>query len=319
MGEPLLEVRDLCVDYVGAGGVVRAVDRVSFAIEPGEVLGLAGESGSGKSTIAQALVRILQPPAVITGGTVRLRGRDVLSMTEPELRALRWRDVAIVMQSAISALNPVLAVGEQIIDAFRAHRRIDRRAARDRAARLLDQVGVGAARLASFPHQLSGGMRQRVAIAMALALEPALLVLDEPTTALDVVVQSELLEQLAQLRREHGFAILFVSHDLGLLFEICDRIAVLYAGALVEEGPAEALLSAARHPYTVALLRSVPSLSGPRRVLTGVGGSPPDLRALPAGCAFHPRCEHAVAPCRSDAPPRRVDAGHAVRCHLERA
>src|SRR5258705_1071659 len=188
MGEPLLEVRDLCVDYVSAGGEVRAVDRVSFAIEPGEVLGLAGESGSGKSTIAQAIIRILQPPAVITGGSIRLRGRDVLSMTEPELRALRWRDVALVMQSAISALNPVLAVGEQIIDVLRAHRRIDRRAARERAALLLDRVGIGAARLASFPHQLSGGMRQRVAIAMALALDPALLVLDEPTTALDVVV-----------------------------------------------------------------------------------------------------------------------------------
>ena len=318
MTEPLLEVRDLCVDYVAAGGAVRAVDRVSFTIERGEVLGLAGESGSGKSTIAQAIIRILQPPAVITGGTIRLQGRDVLAMTGSELRAVRWRDVALVMQSAISALNPVLAVGEQIIDALQAHRRIDRRAARERAALLLDKVGVGAARLASFPHQLSGGMRQRVAIAMALALDPALLVLDEPTTALDVVVQRDLLDQLAQLRREHGFAILFVSHDLRLLFDVCDRIAVLYAGALVEEGPAPRLLEAPRHPYTAALLRSVPSLSGPRRALTGVGGSPPDLRALPAGCAFHPRCEHATAHCRAEAPPRRVDVAHAVRCHLER-
>ena len=319
MTEPLLEVRDLCVDYVGASGEVRAVDRVSFTIEQGEVLGLAGESGSGKSTIAQSIIRILQPPAVITGGSILLRGRDVLSMTERELREVRWRDVALVMQSAINALNPVIAVGEQIIDTLQAHRRIDRRAARERAALLLDRVGVGAARLASFPHQLSGGMRQRVAIAMALALDPALLVLDEPTTALDVVVQRELLDQLATLRREHGFAVLFVSHDLGLLFELCDRIAVLYAGALVEEGPAATLLEAARHPYTVALLRSVPSLSGPRRALSGVGGSPPDLRALPTGCAFHPRCEHASARCRLEPPPRRLDAAHAVRCHLERA
>jgi peptide/nickel transport system ATP-binding protein len=319
MAEPLLEVRDLCVDYVGAFGEVRAVDRVSFTIEQGEVLGLAGESGSGKSTIAQAIIRILQPPAVITGGTILLRGRDVLSMTDAELRAMRWRDVALVMQSAISALNPVLAVGEQIIDAIRAHRNVDRRVARERAAHLLDRVGVGAARLTSFPHQLSGGMRQRVAIAMALALDPALLVLDEPTTALDVVVQRELLEQLATLRREHGFAVLFVSHDLGLLFELCDRIAVLYAGALVEEGPAAKLLQAARHPYTVALLRSVPSLSGPRRVLTGIGGSPPDLRALPIGCSFHPRCEHATARCQAEVPPRRVEDTHAVRCHLERS
>jgi peptide/nickel transport system ATP-binding protein len=315
VAEPLLEVRDLCVDYDD----VRAVDRVSFTIEPGEVLGLAGESGSGKSTIAQAIIRILQPPAVITDGTIRLRGRDVLEMTEPQLRAMRWSEVALVMQSAISALNPVLAVGEQIVDVLRAHRPIDRRSALDRAAVLLDRVGVGAARLTSFPHQLSGGMRQRVAIAMALALDPALLVLDEPTTALDVVVQREILDQLAALRREQGFAILFVSHDLGLLFEICDRIAVLYAGELVEEGPAKTLLKAARHPYTQALLRSVPSLSGPRRTLAGVGGSPPDLRALPTGCAFHPRCEHATVRCHVEAPARHVDAAHAIRCHLERS
>ncbi|HEY5948691.1 MAG TPA: ABC transporter ATP-binding protein [Kofleriaceae bacterium] len=319
MGEPLLEVRDLCVDYVGAAGQVRAVDRVSFSIGQGEVLGLAGESGSGKSTIAQAIMRILQPPAVITGGTIQLRGRDVLAMTERELREVRWRDIALVMQSAISALNPVLAVGEQIIDAIRAHRRVDRDTARDRAALLLDKVGVGAARLGSFPHQLSGGMRQRVAIAMALALDPALLVLDEPTTALDVIVQREVLDQLATLRREQGFAILFVSHDLGLLFEMCDRIAVLYAGALVEEGPAARLLQAAQHPYTLALLRSVPSLAGPRRVLTGVGGSPPNLHALPTGCAFHPRCERVTERCRVEAPVRRVDDAHAVRCHLERS
>jgi peptide/nickel transport system ATP-binding protein len=264
MSELVLEICDLCVDY----GDVRAVDRVSLAIEPGEVLGLAGESGSGKSTIAQAIMRILQPPAVITGGTIRVRGRDVLAMTERELRAVRGRDVALVMQSAISALNPVLAVGEQIVDALRAHRRVDRRVARERAALLLDKVGVGAGHLASFPHQLSGGMRQRVAIAMALALDPALLVLDEPTTALDVVVQREILDQLASLRREHGFAVLFVSHDLDLLFEACDRIAVLYGGELVEQGQAATLLKTPRHPYTKMLLRSLPSLFEPRSAPT---------------------------------------------------
>ncbi|HVK77326.1 MAG TPA: ABC transporter ATP-binding protein, partial [Kofleriaceae bacterium] len=284
-GEPVLEVRDLCVDYRSAAGAVRAVDRVSFTIKAGEVLGLAGESGSGKSTIAQAIIRILQPPAAISAGSIHLGGQDVLAMDEPALRAVRWREVALVMQSAINALNPVLTVGDQITDAIRAHRPIGKRGARDRAAALLDKVGVGAARLGSYPHQLSGGMRQRVAIAMALALDPSLLVLDEPTTALDVIVQREILDELAELRREHGFAILFISHDLGLLFELCDRIAVLYAGAIVEEASAQALWGAPRHPYTRALLRSVPPLTGPRRPPIAVGGTPPDLRALPSGCA----------------------------------
>jgi peptide/nickel transport system ATP-binding protein len=273
MAEPVLEVRDLCVDYVGPAGAVRAVDRVSFAIAPGEVLGLAGESGSGKSTIALSLLRILPPPAEITGGAILLRGRDVLAMRDRELREVRWRDVALVMQSAINALNPVLAVGEQIVDAIRAHQPVARKLARDRAAALLDRVRVGAGRFGSFPHQLSGGMRQRVALAMALALDPALLVLDEPTTALDVAVQRELLDELAALRREHGFAVLLVSHDLDLLFEVCDRIAVLHAGALVEEATAKTLLEAARHPYTVALLRSLPSLHGPRQPRGGAPGA----------------------------------------------
>jgi len=316
-GEPVLEVRDLCVDYRSAAGAVRAVDRVSFTIKAGEVLGLAGESGSGKSTIAQAIIRILQPPAAISAGSIHLGGQDVLAMDEPALRAVRWREVALVMQSAINALNPVLTVGDQITDAIRAHRPIGKRGARDRAAALLDKVGVGAARLGSYPHQLSGGMRQRVAIAMALALDPSLLVLDEPTTALDVIVQREILDELAELRREHGFAILFISHDLGLLFELCDRIAVLYAGAIVEEASAQALWGAPRHPYTRALLRSVPPLTGPRRPPIAVGGTPPDLRSLPSGCAFHPRCEHATASCRTTAPPRRDDLlGHITACHL---
>jgi peptide/nickel transport system ATP-binding protein len=343
VAEPLLEVRDLRVDYAGGGGTVCAVNGVSFTIGRGEVFGLAGESGCGKSTVAQALVRILQPPAEITGGTVRFGGRDILEMSPETLRGFRWREVALVMQSASNALNPVLPIGEQIADAVRAHAadlagaevvgsgdlhkiaalsgRALRQASRERAALLLDRVGVGAARAASYPHQLSGGMRQRVAIAMALALDPALLILDEPTTALDVVVQREILDELAALRARLGFAILFISHDLGLMFELATRIAVLYAGEIIEEAPAAVLRRDPRHPYTQGLIRSVPLLSGPRRPLVGVPGLPADLRSPPSGCRFHPRCERAVAACRQAVPiGRRHDRDpedHRVACHLD--
>jgi peptide/nickel transport system ATP-binding protein len=317
---PLLEVRDLVVEYDAPAGPVRVVDGVSFTIGRGEVLGLAGESGSGKSTIAQALIRILAPPAVIAGGSVHFGGRDVLAMDAAALRAFRWRHVALVMQSASSALNPVLPIGAQIVDAIRAHRRATARQARDRAAEVLELVRVGASRLDRYPHQLSGGMRQRVGIAMALALEPELLVLDEPTTALDVVVQREIVDELAALRKALGFAVLFISHDLGLLVELADRIAVMYAGRLVEEATAAAIWRTPKHPYTQGLLRSVPSLHGPRRPLTGVAGTPPDPRSPVGGCAFHPRCVRASDTCRSAEPPRQLITGgetrHDVTCHL---
>jgi peptide/nickel transport system ATP-binding protein len=323
MAEPLLEVKDLIVEYQAAAGAIRVVDRVSFAIGRGEVLGLAGESGSGKSTIAQALVRTLPPPALISGGAVRFADRDVLAMDTDALRRFRWRHVALVMQSASSALNPVLTVGDQIVDALRAHRPISKKEALERAGDVLDRVGVGASRLGRYPHQLSGGMRQRVGIAMALALEPELLILDEPTTALDVVVQREIIDELRSLQRRLGFAVLFISHDLGLLVELADRIAVLYAGSVVEEGPAARLWSEPGHPYTQGLLRSVPSLHGPRVPITGVPGHPPDPRALPAGCRFHPRCGRAVATCHGIVPPlvhlggtAAVPAVHDVSCHL---
>jgi peptide/nickel transport system ATP-binding protein len=318
--DSLLDVRDLVVEYQAPTGNVRVVDRVSFTIGKGEVLGLAGESGSGKSTIAQALVRILPPPALIAGGSVRFADRDVLAMDAEALRRFRWSHVALVMQSASSALNPVLTVGDQIVDALRAHRAISKQEARARAADVLDRVGVGASRLGRYPHQLSGGMRQRVGIAMALALEPALLILDEPTTALDVVVQREILDELRSLQQRLGFAVLFISHDLGLLVELADRIAVLYAGSVVEEGPAAELWSQPGHPYTQGLLRSVPTLHGPRVPITGVPGSPPDPRALPSGCRFHPRCGRAVATCHGVAPPLVHLGGavgaHDVTCHL---
>ena len=317
MADPLLDVSDLVVEYDAPTGPVRVVDGVSLRIGRGEVLGLAGESGSGKSTVAQALVRILPPPAVITAGEVRFAGRDVLAMSAGELRAFRWRHVALVMQSASSSLNPVLTVGDQIVDAIRAHRLVGERAARDRTAEVLDLVRVGRARASAYPHQLSGGMRQRVGIAMALALEPELLILDEPTTALDVVVQREIVDELAGLRKRLGFAVLFISHDLGLLVELADRIAVMYAGKLVEEASAAELWRGARHPYTQALLRSVPPLHGPRRPLTGVAGAPPDPRSPPDGCPFHPRCVRVADTCRGVVPVRHlIGERHGVTCHF---
>jgi peptide/nickel transport system ATP-binding protein len=314
----LLSVRDLRVEYLTPTGPVCAVDGVSFDIGRGEVLGLAGESGSGKSTVAQALLRILRPPAVITGGQVLFEGEDVLAMSEAQLRELRWRKVSLVFQSAMNSLNPILTIGEQIVDAIEAHQRVKRSEAVDRAVSLLKLVGIDSARLTSYPHQLSGGMRQRVVIAIALALEPPLMLMDEPTTALDVVVQKEILHQVAELKDKLGFSILFITHDLSLILEFSTRIAVLYAGKLVEMAPSQELFHAPRHPYTKGLLNSVPSVRGPRRKLVGIPGSPPDMRKLPAGCRFHPRCPSAIDRCRTDAPElRELGPGHIEACHLD--
>jgi peptide/nickel transport system ATP-binding protein len=260
---PLLQVRDLCIDYATAGGLVRAVDGVSFDIEAGEVMGLAGESGSGKSTVAFAIARLHRPPAFITGGQIRLAGTDVLALKGAELRAWRWRDLAVVLQSAMNALNPVLTVEAQFLDLFKAHGVADRREARARAAELLTLVGIAPDRLADHPHRFSGGMRQRLVIAMALALRPKLLVMDEPTTALDVVVQREILDQVADLRRRLGFSVLLISHDLALMGRYCDRIGVMLRGRLVEQGCASTLLTAPGHEYTQRLLDSIPRLRPP--------------------------------------------------------
>jgi peptide/nickel transport system ATP-binding protein len=316
--KPLLSVRDLRVEYLTPTGPVCAVDGVSFDIGKGEVLGLAGESGSGKSTVAQAILRILRPPAVITGGQVLFEGEDILDMSEERLRQLRWRKVSLVFQSAMNSLNPILTIGEQIVDAILAHKPVKRSEAVDRAVSLLKLVGIDSSRLTSYPHQLSGGMRQRVVIAIALALEPPLMLMDEPTTALDVVVQKEILHQVAELKDKLGFSILFITHDLSLILEFSTRIAVLYAGRLVEMAPSQQLFHTPRHPYTQGLLGSVPSVRGPRRKLVGIPGSPPDMRKLPAGCRFHPRCPSATSRCREDVPLlRELGPGHIEACHLD--
>lgn len=317
MAEPVLSIRDLSVDYVTDAGPVRAIDGVSLDVRRAEILGIAGESGSGKSTLAQALLRILPPPAVITNGQVIFEGRDILKLDEAELRALRWKRISMVFQSAMDALNPVITVGEQIVDTLLAHDAATPHAARERAADLLELVGMPRDRLDSYAHQLSGGMRQRVGIAMALALEPAVVILDEPTTALDVVVEREILEQICALRDRLGFTVLFITHDLARMLQFADRIAVFYAAEMVEIAPAAELRRAPRHPYTQALMRAFPSVHGDRVEMSSIPGAPPSLRNPPTGCRFHPRCDRAVDLCRERAPELRLlGPDHAAACHL---
>jgi peptide/nickel transport system ATP-binding protein len=302
---PVLDIRDLSVVYRTPGGDVRAVDHVNLALGAGEVVGLAGESGSGKSTLAYGACRLLRAPALVTNGSVTYRGRrlsrpaDILKMRPEELRRLRWREIAIVFQSAMNALNPVLNVRDQLLDVIHAHLKMPRDEAHSRAASLLDLVGIPRSRLRSYPHELSGGMRQRVMIAMALATDPEIIIMDEPTTALDVVVQRDILAQIVELKDRLGFSILFITHDLSLLLELADRIAVMYAGQFVEIATSDEIHREAAHPYTKGLLNSFPSLRGPRRELAGIPGRPPDLRNPPPGCPFVPRCGHARPDCRS--------------------
>jgi peptide/nickel transport system ATP-binding protein len=323
-GAPIVELRQLAVEYGVGDRSVRAVDGIDLTIHAGEVVGLAGESGCGKSTVANAMMQILRPPARITGGSILFLGEDLVTKRREELRRYRWRNVSMVFQSAMNSLNPVMRVGDQFLDMMRAHESISKRAALARAEELLGVVGIDRRRIRAFPHELSGGMRQRVIIAMALALEPELLIMDEPTTALDVVVQREILQQVQDLRRDRGFAVLFITHDLSLLMEFADRIAIMYAGEIVETAPSARLRASAQHPYTQGLLDSFPPLSGPLRRLIGIPGAPPDLADPPAGCRFHPRCPHCVPEQAAlygrqttERPLlREVGPEHLVACHL---
>jgi peptide/nickel transport system ATP-binding protein len=322
--ELLLELRQLVVDYESPGKRVRAVDHVDLEIHAGEIFGLAGESGCGKSTTGNAILQILREPARITGGEIRFQGENLLGKSREELRRYRWRNVSMVFQSAMNALNPVLRVGDQFVDMMRAHEQISRKRSLQRAASLLEMVGIDPSRIRSYPHELSGGMRQRVIIAMALALSPELVILDEPTTALDVVVQREILQQFEALKRELDFAVLFITHDLSLLVEFADRIGIMYAGEIVETAPARALFAEAKHPYTQGLLSSFPPLTGPLVRMTGIPGMPPDLGDPPSGCRFHPRCPHCMpsdealyARQLTEKPLLKLVAPeHSVSCHL---
>ncbi len=333
LAPPVLDVRGLSVDYIGEHGTVHAVTDVSFTLRRGEVLGLAGESGSGKSTLAYAAARLLPESAVISAGEVLFypgaqQGQsggagdpiNLLSLSTKELRRYRWSDVAVVFQSAMNALNPVMTLGAQIDDVLLTRRpRMRGRERRERAHELLRLVGISPERIKSYPHELSGGMRQRAGIALALALSPQIIIMDEPTTALDVVVQREILGELLRLREQLEFAVIFITHDLSLLLELADRVAIMYAGRLVEQATQRELYQAPRHPYSYGLMNAFPKLRGPRHTAVGIPGSPPDLRTLPSGCAFHPRCPLAFDACQSVIPQlRKVSAGsdQLVACHL---
>ena len=322
-GEALVELRGLTVDYGVGERHVRAVDGIDLTIHAGEVVGLAGESGCGKTTVANAVMQILRPPAYVAGGSILFGGEDLVGRKREQLRRYRWQNVSMVFQSAMNALNPVMRVGDQFVDMMRAHERVSKRIALARAAELLEVVGIDRRRIRSYPHELSGGMRQRVIIAMALALGPELLIMDEPTTALDVVVQREILQQVQDLKRDLGFAVLFITHDLSLLVEFADRIAIMYAGEIVESAPSALLHSNPQHPYTRGLMESFPPLTGPLQRLVGIPGSPPDLADPPGGCRFHPRCPL----CVPDGPAYRkqtterpklrvVGQEHFAACHL---
>ncbi len=309
-----LRVQGLDVDYVTEEGVVAAVRDMAFSLRAGEIVGIAGESGCGKSTLAHAVCGLLRPPARIRRGRVELGGQDLVGLSERAMRSIRWERIAIVPQSAMNNLSPVLRVGDQIADAMLAHRPGTRAEAREKARGLLQMVGMSRRHVASYPHELSGGMRQRAVIAMALALNPEVLVLDEPTTALDVIVQAAILGTIRDLRDQFGFAVLLITHDLPLLLQTVDRILVMYGGGLVESGSADGIWRRPRHPYTRALLGAFPPLTGPRARLEAIRGMPPNLLRPPAGCAFAPRCPLAGEACRRQRPPLAVQGDAAAAC-----
>ncbi len=321
MTAPLLEVRDLQVAFPGRQGPVRVVDGISFHINAGETLGLVGQSGCGKTVTALSLLGLVPPLGRITGGRVLLRGEDLLSKTEKAMRRVRGREIAMIFQDPINALNPLLTIGSQVAEVLRLHQGLGRREAAGEAVAALRRVGMAAPEkaAAAYPHQLSGGMAQRAVIAMAVACRPSLLVADEPTSSLDVAVQAQILELLRDLRGEFGMAVLLITHDLGVIAGTCDRVVVMYAGQAVEAAPVEAVFSRPLHPYTRALLASVPvpDPAAARERRPTLAGEPPDPSRPPAGCRFHPRCSEAAERCSVQTPAMREAApGHSVACHL---
>lgn len=314
--EIILSVKNLSIEYTADRGQVHAVTGVSFDIHRGEFFGLAGESGCGKSTMAYAVMQLLKSGAKIVDGTISFKGKNLLDLSSGEMRQFRWEKTSMVLQSAMNNLNPVVTIGSQLSDAILAHEDIPVKDAMDRARSLLELVNIDPERVNAYPHELSGGMKQRVVIAMALALKPDLVIFDEPTTALDVVVQYNIIRRIIKLKDEMGFAILFITHDLPLMLEMCDRIAVMYAGSLVEVGPVEELSVAPQHPYTKGLLNAFPSLVGPKKKLRGIGGSVPDLITPPPGCLFYDRCFAATPECRQCIPKlEQTGPYHYCACH----
>jgi oligopeptide transport system ATP-binding protein len=326
-GSPVLEVDDLHVEFRTRSGVVNAVNGISYSVDQGETLAILGESGSGKSVSAQAIMGILDvPPAVITGGGIRFQGQDMLQMDVENQRKIRGPGISMIFQDALSSLNPVYSVGFQIGEMFRVHRGTSRKEAKQHAVELMDRVRIPAAarRVNDYPHQFSGGMRQRVMIAMALALDPRILIADEPTTALDVTVQAQVMDLLKDLQRDTGMGLILITHDLGVVNEVADRVAVMYAGKIVETGTVDDVFTRPAHPYTLGLMNSIPQVEAKGGRLNPIVGQPPNLAAIPRGCSFHPRCPRArtgaaAAPgrdCVGDVPPLRlVVPGREAACH----
>ena len=318
---PLLEIRTLGVHYVTARGtrVNRAVDEVSLSLDAGETLGIVGESGSGKTTLALSLLRLLPTAARIVSGEVIFEGRDLLTLSDKEMRKVRGQRIAMILQDPLASLNPLFTIGNQVAEPLRVHEHASRKSAWARACELLRSVKIPApeARVKEYPHQMSGGMRQRIVGAIGISCEPRLLIADEPTTSLDLTIQAQYLNLLRELQRAHGLALIFITHNLGIVAKMCDRVAVMYAGRMVEAGPVKEIFDAPAHPYTRALLESIPRMGDSRRRLTAIDGQPPDLAALPTGCAFHPRCPDVMDRCREEAPPDViVSPAHFGRCWL---
>jgi peptide/nickel transport system ATP-binding protein len=316
----ILQVRDLRVSFRTEQGIVRAIDGVSFDVNEGEVLGIAGESGSGKTVTMLAVMGLITDPNAVIEGSIKYQGRELVGLRQRELRQLRGREIAMIFQDPMTALTPVYTIGWQIVEQIRAHQKVSKKAAWDRAIELLAEVNIPKPEEAvhRYPHQLSGGMRQRAVIAMALTCNPALLVADEPTTALDVTVQAQILDLLRKLQKTHGSAIVFITHDLGVMAELADRIMVMYAGRVVESTTRAAIFAQPRHPYTRALLDSIPPLDGPRPYrLSTIAGAPPSLLNLPKGCSFGPRCPQRFDAC--EAKPVLIGANHATACFLDPA
>jgi oligopeptide/dipeptide ABC transporter ATP-binding protein len=320
-GPALLQLDRLSTHYVSAQGtrVVRAVDEVSLSVAAGDTLGIVGESGSGKSTLALSLLRVLPPAGRIVGGRILLDGEDLVAKSDAEMREIRGKKIAMILQDPMASLNPLFTIGNQVAEPIRVHEDASRRSAWQRARELLRAVRIPSpeARLRQYPHEMSGGMRQRIVGAIGISCEPRLLIADEPTTSLDLTIQAQYLNLLRELQREHGLALIFITHNLGIVAKMCDQLAVMYAGRVVEAGPVKQLFDAPSHPYTRALLNSIPEMGDPDRRLTAIAGQPPDLAALPAGCAFAPRCPQVVARCREAAPPPLVPTpGRIARCWL---
>ena len=318
MAAPLLEVSHLRVEFPTRRGTLRALDDISFDIAPGEILGVVGESGAGKSLTGAAIIGLLEPPGRIAAGEIRLAGQRIDNLSQQQMRTIRGRHIGAIFQDPLTSLNPLVTIGQQLIETIQVHLKVSHEQARQRAIRLLQETGIPAAeqRIDQYPHQFSGGMRQRVVIALALAAEPKLIVADEPTTALDVSIQAQIISLLKRLTKDHGAAVMLVTHDMGVIAESCDRVAVMYADRIAEIGPVAEVIHRPKHPYTVGLMGSIPSMDIDRERLMQIDGAMPRLTAIPSGCAFNPRCPRVFERCRTERPDLMIAGATRAACWL---